>query len=139
MGRSSATPSQAETWTEMETIEAMTPPERLAWLRGLQEANESASQRVIGLTIETKPDWCLEPHLEAMLEQGATRVELGLQTLDEETLRLVHRGHDLQASRDAMRLARDAGFKVRVHMMPGVPGRSPEQDLEAVGRREDLT
>lgn len=119
-----------EPWIDVEEIERMDLDERRVWLADLQKANEQAEQRIIGLTIETKPDWCLETHLEAMLEQGATRVELGLQTLDDDTLKLVHRGHDLQASRDAMRLARDAGFKVCVHMMPGLPGRTPEQDLE---------
>jgi elongator complex protein 3 len=56
-----------------------------------------------------------------MLRFGATRVEVGLQCLDDEVLRFTNRGHSLQDSRRALRLARDAGFKVCVHMMPGLP------------------
>lgn len=101
--------------------EAMTHEARSDRLAALQRANEEAACRVIGLTIETKPDWCLEPHVDAMLRYGATRIELGIQTLDEAVLRATNRGHGVQESMDAMRIARDAGFKVCVHMMPGLP------------------
>jgi elongator complex protein 3 len=84
-------------------------------------ANESAACRAIGLTIETKPDWGLEADLDRMLSYGATRIELGLQALDDEVLRRTHRGHTLADSARSMQLARDAGFKVCVHMMPGLP------------------
>ncbi|HUR61308.1 MAG TPA: radical SAM protein [Candidatus Thermoplasmatota archaeon] len=107
-------------------------------LQALQRANEEASCRAIGLTIETKPDWCLEPHLDAMLRHGATRVEIGLQCLDDEVLRATHRGHTLADSRHAMQAARDAGFKVCVHMMPGLPRPQPREAVgpEAEGRRD---
>ena len=112
---------EAEAW-EAEAAWSLKPaPQRRDALHALMDANESASCRVVGLTIETKPDWCLEPHVDRMLELGATRVEVGLQTLDEEVLRATNRGHTLQDSRDAMRIARDAGLKVCAHMMPGLP------------------
>lgn len=110
--------------------------ERLARFRDL---NEGARCRVVGLTVETKPDWCLGPHLDRMLEHGTTRIELGLQCLDDEVLRLTHRGHTLQDARDAMRLARDAGFKVCVHMMPGLPRRRLEDGTYATDAGEDTT
>ncbi len=110
-----------DSWDREEAWAVMTEAERDARLLALMQANESAPCRAIGLTIETKPDWCLEPHVDDMLRYGATRVEIGLQTLDEDTLRLTHRGHGLQESRDAMRIARDAGLKVCIHTMPGLP------------------
>ncbi len=104
---------------------AWNPDERSARLVQAMKINETAACRVIGLTIETKPDWCLEPHVDAMLRHGATRIELGIQTLDEEVTRLTNRGHTVQDAADAMRIARDAGFKVCVHMMPGLPRPQP--------------
>lgn len=99
----------------------MTHNERTARLQDAMRRNESAPCRIIGLTIETKPDWCLESHIDDMLRYGATRIELGIQTLDEETTKFTNRGHTMQDSADSMRVARDAGFKVCVHMMPGLP------------------
>lgn len=99
----------------------------------LEEAmrrNESAPSRMIGLTVETKPDWALADHLDIILEFGATRLELGAQTLREETLKKVHRGHTLKETRQATQLAKDAGFKLVYHMMPGLPGATPESDIE---------
>ncbi len=90
-------------------------------LAELQRANETAACRLVGLTIETKPDWCLEPHIDQMLRLGATRVEVGLQTLDESVLLATHRGHTLAESRRSLQVARDAGFKVCAHLMPGLP------------------
>lgn len=106
---------------------AMGTRERDHRLEAAMQANESAACRVIGLTVETKPDWCLEPHVDAMLRHGTTRVELGVQTLDEEVTRLTNRGHTVQDAADAMRISRDAGLKVCVHMMPGLPRPDPER------------
>ncbi|MGB0652174.1 MAG: tRNA uridine(34) 5-carboxymethylaminomethyl modification radical SAM/GNAT enzyme Elp3 [Thermoplasmatota archaeon] len=114
---------------------------RAARLRALQQENEGARCRAIGLTIETKPDWCLEAHVDEMLRYGATRVELGLQCLDDDTLRFVHRGHTLEESRRAMQIARDAGLKLCVHMMPGLPrGRrdAPDGGKWATDEAEDI-
>jgi len=69
-----------------------------------------------------------------MLEFGATRVELGVQTLDDDVLRLVERGHGVQAVIDATRLLKQHGFKVYYHWMPGLPGMTPERDLETFRR-----
>lgn len=114
--------SEAE-WT------ALADTERRRRIDGLMQDNETARCRCVGLTIETKPDWCFEEHLDRMLAYGATRVEIGLQTLDDEVLRQTNRGHTLDDSRRAMQAARDAGFKVCVHMMPGLPGNTPESDV----------
>jgi elongator complex protein 3 len=110
-----------------EEIENFTTIE-LARIRAAQEFNESAGNRVIGMTLETRPDW-IRPHTVWQLRVlGCTRVELGLQHTDNEILELVKRGHTIEQTAEAMRLLRHAGFKVDVHTMPQLPGATPEKD-----------
>ncbi len=99
----------------------------------LEEAkrlNQTAAHRCTGLCIETRPDWCQQEEIERMLEFGATRVELGVQVLDDEIYRLVRRGHKVEDVVKATALLREHGFKVHYHWMPGLPGSTPEHDLE---------
>jgi elongator complex protein 3 len=91
--------------------------------------NEVAQNRCVGFTVETKPDYCLQPHIDLMLALGVTRVEIGVQSLQENVLRLVNRGHTLDDVIQAFRIAREAGYKIVAHMMPGLPGSSPEKDI----------
>ncbi len=93
--------------------------------------NETAKHRLVGLTIETKPDWCLEPHVKRMLSYGTTRVELGVQTLFDEILKSVNRGHGVKETAEAFRECKEAGLKVVAHMMPFLPGSTIEKDLES--------
>jgi elongator complex protein 3 (tRNA carboxymethyluridine synthase) len=95
-----------------------------------QRINEMAENRCVGLCIETRPDVCSEADIERMLDFGATRVELGVQALDDEIYRLVHRGHSVKDVADATARLKRYGFKVYYHWMPGLPGSSPEHDLE---------
>ncbi len=92
--------------------------------------NETAGNRCVGFTVETKPDYCKEPHVDLMLELGVTRVEIGVQSLRNNVYKLVNRGHTLDDVVDAFRIARDSGYKIVAHMMPGLPGSSPEKDVE---------
>ncbi len=92
-------------------------------------ANESAEYRSVGLTIETKPDWCRPEHVDMLLSYGVTKVEIGVQALRDDILARSNRGHTVQDTLDAFRVARDAGLKVAAHMMPGLPGSNPEDDL----------
>ncbi|MER3407756.1 MAG: tRNA uridine(34) 5-carboxymethylaminomethyl modification radical SAM/GNAT enzyme Elp3 [Nitrososphaera sp.] len=104
---------------------------RSATLAEAMAANESsAANRCVGFTVETKPDYCKEPHVDLMLELGVTRVELGVQSLRDDVYRLVNRGHNIADVKDAFRIARDSGYKIVAHMMPGLPGSSPEKDVE---------
>ena len=99
----------------------------------LEEAkrlNETAAHRCTGLCIETRPDWCRQEEIDRMLEFGATRVELGVQILDDEIYRLVRRGHNVEDVVKATTLLKEHGFKVHYHWMPGLPGSTPEKDLE---------
>ena len=99
-------------------------------LREAKKFNEVAEHRCVGLCIETRPDWCGEEEIKNMLEFGATRVEIGVQTLDDDIHRLTKRGHGVSEVISATRLLRDYGFKVYYHWMPGLPGSTPEHDLE---------
>ncbi len=96
--------------------------------------NESAPNRCIGLTVETKPDWFAEPHIDVALGVGATRVELGAQTTYDDVLDRVHRGHRVADTVRATQLAKDAGLKVVYHMMLGLPGCGPGRDIESFRR-----
>ncbi len=99
----------------------------------LQESmrnNETTAVRNVGLTFETRPDWVNEETIDDMLRMGATRIELGVQTLSDEILEQVQRGHGIESTIKATKLLRDSGLKVCYHMMPGLPSSSPERDLE---------
>ncbi len=95
-----------------------------------KKINETAPVRNIGTTFETRPDWVNPSTIDDMLKMGATRVELGVQTLSDEILDLVQRGHGVSATVDATKLLRDSGLKICYHMMPGLPGSSPDFDLK---------
>ncbi|ODS41246.1 MAG: radical SAM protein [Candidatus Altiarchaeales archaeon WOR_SM1_79] len=100
-------------------------------LEDAHSLNEFAPSRCIGMTIETRPDWCKPNHVDEMLSLGTTRVELGVQTTDDEILYRVKRGHKVQDSIEATRISKDAGLKVCYHMMPGLPGSDIKKDLAA--------
>tara|TARA_Y100000034_G_scaffold132251_1_gene194778 strand:- start:155 stop:1759 length:1605 start_codon:yes stop_codon:yes gene_type:complete len=93
-----------------------------------QIKNETSKIRCIALVIETKPDWCKQPHINQMLKLGTTRVELGIQILNDNVLKKVNRGHTLQDSIEAIQLLKDSGLKFIAHMMPGLPGSNKEED-----------
>ncbi len=95
-----------------------------------QKMNESSDKRCIGMTIETRPDHCGEKELEKMLQLGATKVEIGVQSLRNEVLDYVRRGHTVEDSVDATRSAKEKGFKVCHHIMPGLPGMDKKKDLD---------
>ena len=98
-------------------------------LEDAKRSNETARYRCVGLCIETRPDWCGEDDVRRMLEFGATRVELGVQTLDDDIYRLVRRGHCSADVAEATSLLKKHGLKVYYHWMPGLPGSTPSHDL----------
>jgi elongator complex protein 3 len=102
-----------------------------------KKINETASHRCTGLCIETRPDWCRQEEIDRMLEFGTTRVELGVQTLNDEIYRVVRRGHTVEDVVNATSLLKEHGFKVHYHWMPGLPGSTPEKDLELSRRLFD--
>ena len=91
--------------------------------------NESSAHRCVGLTIETKPDWCRSDHVDLLLSYGTTRVEIGVQSLQDKVLEYTNRGHSLSDTVSSFQVAKDAALKVVAHMMPGLPLSNPEKDL----------
>ncbi|MCU0632032.1 MAG: tRNA uridine(34) 5-carboxymethylaminomethyl modification radical SAM/GNAT enzyme Elp3 [Methanolinea sp.] len=90
--------------------------------------NEYSPVRCVATTFETRPDWCRREHIDRMLALGVTKVELGVQHLDDRILAHNRRGCTVEDSVVANRLLRDAGIKVGFHMMPNLPGSSLEDD-----------
>eukprot|EP00659_Diplonema_papillatum_P020576 gene20576-31688_t len=93
-----------------------------------QAINETARCKVIGLTLETRPDVIDSAELRKLRRYGCTRVQIGLQHLDDGILLHINRGHDAAASREAIQLLKDNCFKIDAHLMPNLPGSSPELD-----------
>jgi elongator complex protein 3 len=91
--------------------------------------NETASHRMVGLTVETRPDWCDERVLPFLLDAGVTRVEVGVECLQEDVLTAVGRAHGVSDVARASRETRDRGLKVGYHVMLGLPGMDPARDL----------
>ena len=93
-------------------------------------ANEHARVRCVAITFETRPDWCRKEHIESMLDLGVTKVEIGVQHVDDEILAFNRRGCTVHDTAEANQLLRDAGLKVGFHIMPNLPGSSIEKDRE---------
>jgi elongator complex protein 3 len=92
--------------------------------------SEQSKTKCIGLTIETRPDYMLKPHISQMLLYGCTRIEVGVQSVYEDVARDTNRGHTVAAVCQSFQLAKDAGFKVIAHMMPDLPNMGLERDIE---------
>ncbi len=99
-------------------------------LQRLQKQNETAKHRIVGLTLETRPDYITEKEIQMMREYGCTRVELGAQAIDDKILALNRRGHGVKEIINATRLLREAGFKICYHMMVNLPSSTPRKDLK---------
>lgn len=91
--------------------------------------SEQSPSKCVGITIETRPDYCLKPHLSQMLAYGCTRLEIGVQSVYEDVARDTNRGHTVRAVCESFQLAKDCGFKVVAHMMPDLPNVGFERDL----------
>ncbi len=103
---------------------------RVKTLEEAKKLAESSKRRVIGITIETRPDYCKEKDVDLMLNYGTTRVEIGIQTVYDDIFKLIKRGHTTIDSIEAIRIAKDAGLKVNAHIMPNLPGSDYIKDIE---------
>ncbi|VVD03355.1 unnamed protein product [Leptidea sinapis] len=92
--------------------------------------SEKAKTKCIGITIETRPDYCLQRHMSDMLNYGCTRLEIGVQSVYEDIARDTNRGHTVKAVCENFCLAKDAGFKIVAHMMPDLPNMDLDRDIE---------
>ncbi len=95
-----------------------------------QKINERAKYKIIGLTLETRPDFVTEAEIKNLRSLGCTRVQIGVQHTDNQILKKIKRGHSLEQSIKATKLLKEAGFKVDHHYMPDLPGSTPAKDLK---------
>ena len=93
-----------------------------------QRENETAPCRSVGLVIETRPDHISEGEVIRIRRLGCTKVQIGFQSLNDRVLDMNKRGHDVAATRRAVKLLRKAGFKIHAHWMPNLYGSSPDAD-----------
>ncbi|MCW3983160.1 MAG: tRNA uridine(34) 5-carboxymethylaminomethyl modification radical SAM/GNAT enzyme Elp3 [Candidatus Bathyarchaeota archaeon] len=128
-----ATPPEYQTWFIQRCLDAVTGKTSASLEEAKANAEVSATRNV-GITVETRPDWAKQPHIDAMLDMGVTRIELGVQNPDDQIYRLVGRTHTVADVVEATRIAKDAGLKIVYHLMPGMPGSNPPKDVEAFKR-----
>ncbi len=125
-----ATPIEYQTRFIQRCLDALTDKKS----KSLEEAKANAEvskTRNVGITVETRPDWAKQLHIDAMLKMGVTRIELGVQNPNDEIYRLVGRTHSVADVIEATQIAKDSGLKIVYHMMPGMPGSNPQKDLAA--------
>ena len=110
--------------------------ERGRWdtLQAAQLRNETAGARCVGLVVETRPDHVSEEEVLRLRGLGVTKLQLGIQSLDDAVLLRSRRGHGVAATRRAVRRLRAAGFKIHAHWMPNLPGASPAADVADFAR-----
>lgn len=128
-----ATPANYQTWFVQRCLDAITEKES----NNVEEAKKNAGKsriRNVGITVETRPDWAKENHVDQMLSMGVTRVEMGVQNPTNKIYRLVGRTHSVKDVVEATRIMKDAGLKIVYHMMPGLPGSNPEKDLQTFNK-----
>lgn len=97
-------------------------------LEEAQKINETGKHRCVALTVETRPDNCKENEINQMLKLGTTRVELGVQSIYNEVLEFVKRGHSVEDTAKVTQLLKDSGLKVSYHLIPGLPNTTEEMD-----------
>lgn len=99
-------------------------------LKTEQRKNEKSKYNIIGLTLETRPDYLDDKELWQMRDLGCTRVEIGVQAIDDKILKLNKRGHDVKTIVEATKKLKQFGFKVTYHFMPALPGSTPKKDIK---------
>jgi elongator complex protein 3 len=125
-----ATPTEYQTWFIQRCLDAITSNQS-ANLEEAKRNAETSTIRNVGITVETRPDWAKEIHVDQMLDMGVTRVEMGVQNPSDEIYSLVGRTHTVKDVTEATRIMKDVGLKIVYHLMPGLPSSNTEKDLEA--------
>jgi elongator complex protein 3 len=126
-GTWSAYPSDYQDWFLQRCLEACNN-QAADSLGAAQRENELAPARIVGLVIETRPDEIDRQEVTRLRRLGVTKVQLGVQSLDDSLLQRNRRGHTSDDTRRAMALLRAAGFKIAVHWMPNLLGATLEMD-----------
>ena len=125
-----ATPLDYQTWFIQRCLDAITEM-KSASLEEAKKNAETSRIRNVGITVETRPDWAKESHINHMLSRGVTRVEVGVQNPNDEIYRLVGRTHTIKDVVEATRIMKDSGLKIVYHLMPGLPSSNMKKDLKA--------
>lgn len=99
-------------------------------LERLQRENETARCRVVGLVVETRPDAITLDSLTMIRRLGCTKVQMGIQSLDQAVLDANDRGIEVSQIERAFELLRVFGFKIHAHAMVNLLGSTPERDKE---------
>lgn len=128
-GTWSSLPKQYQTWFIKKCFDAANNSNSKN-LEQAQKRNEKVKHRIIGLTLETRPDHISKKEILRMRKLGCTRVEIGVQAIDDTILKKNTRGHGVKEIIRATKLLKNAGFKICYHMMPGLLGSSPQKDLK---------
>jgi ELP3 family radical SAM enzyme/protein acetyltransferase len=92
--------------------------------------NTKNKTRVIGVCVETRPDRITWTELKRLREFNVTRIQIGIQHNDNSILELINRGHTYEQTVNAIKMIKDAGFKIDGHVMPDLPGSNPELDIK---------
>jgi len=98
------------------------------------EENEHGQLHIIGITLETRPDTITMEEIKKFRRYNATRIQLGIQHTDNSVLKKINRGHTIECAYKAIRMLKENGFKVDIHLMPNLPGSSPEKDIDMLRR-----
>ncbi len=101
-------------------------------LEKAQKINEKTKYRIIGVTLETRPDLITAQEIKRLRKLGCTRVQLGAQILDDKILKLVKRGHKVEDTVRATKLLKDNCFKIDYHLMPNLPGSTVAKDIKTM-------
>ena len=94
-----------------------------------QKINETGLTRCVGLSIETRPDFITLGQLIELRKMGCTKIQIGIQSLSNRVLKMNHRGHTIEATKKAIKLLRQFGFKIQAHWMANLYGSTPEKDI----------
>ena len=132
-GSWSAYPADYQAWFIRRCLDAMNTVDADSLIEA-QRLNETADHRNVGLVVETRPDLITSDEVHRLRRLGVTKVQLGVQSLDDHILAQNKRGHTVADTRRAMRLLRLSGFKIVVHWMPNLLGATPKGDLEDFSR-----
>ena len=123
-----STPIEYQTWFIQRCLDAITD-KKSANLEEAKRNAETSPIRNSGITVETRPDWAKQTHVDQMLNMGVTRVEMGVQHPDDEIYKLVGRKHTVKDVIESTRILKDSGLKIVYHLMPGLPGSDIQKDL----------
>jgi elongator complex protein 3 len=125
-----ATPRRYQEWFIKNCLDALTS-KTSSDLKQAKVMAEHSQIRNVGLTVETRPDYCGPLNIDELLELGVTRVEMGVQTIFDDIYIKVDRGHKVEDVIKATQIMKDSALKIVYHMMPGLPGSTFDRDIDA--------